>query len=110
MSQGLLEGVIDGEEAKIDATECGAEPFAAAIAANLANPSLEVAPHWTDPLKARDDVLVKQGNVKDALAKHDDALNYAPTWKELKEVREAAAKQKNRSAAMRTTPESRAHG
>jgi predicted negative regulator of RcsB-dependent stress response len=38
------------------------------------------------------DVLVKQGNTKDALAKYDEALKYAPNWKQLKESRDAAAK------------------
>jgi tetratricopeptide (TPR) repeat protein len=35
-------------------------------------------PNWADPLKACGDVLVKQGNTKDALAKYDEALKYAP--------------------------------
>ena len=39
-------------------------------------------------------MLVKQGKIKDALAKYDEALKYAPNWKQLKDVREAAAKQK----------------
>jgi hypothetical protein len=43
-------------------------------------------------LKAWGDVLVKQGNAKDALAKYDEALKYAPNWKELKDVREALTK------------------
>jgi len=51
-------------------------------------------PHWADPLKAWGDVLVKQGKIKEALAKYDEALKYAPNWKQLKEAREAAAKQK----------------
>jgi predicted negative regulator of RcsB-dependent stress response len=38
------------------------------------------------------DVLVKQGNAKEALAKYGEALKYAPNWKELKGVREALAK------------------
>jgi tetratricopeptide (TPR) repeat protein len=52
-------------------------------------------PHWADPLKAWGDVLVKQGKTKDALVKYDNALKYAPNWKQLKEAREAAAKQKS---------------
>jgi tetratricopeptide (TPR) repeat protein len=51
-------------------------------------------PHWADPLKAWGDVLLKQGDRKQALAKYDEALKYAPNWKQLKEAREAAAKQK----------------
>jgi Tetratricopeptide repeat len=47
-----------------------------------------------DLLKAWGDVLAKQGNSKDALAKYDEALKYAPNWKQLKEAREALAKQK----------------
>jgi tetratricopeptide (TPR) repeat protein len=52
-------------------------------------------PHWADPLKAWGDVLVKMGNPKEALAKYDEALKYAPNWKQLKEAREAAAKRKS---------------
>jgi DNA-directed RNA polymerase specialized sigma24 family protein len=49
-------------------------------------------PHWADPLKAWGDVLVKQGKNKEALERYDEALQYAPNWKQLKEAREAAAK------------------
>jgi len=52
-------------------------------------------PRFADPLKAWGDVLMKQGNMKDALAKYDKALKYAPNWKQLKEAREAVAKQKS---------------
>ena len=51
-------------------------------------------PNWADPLKAWGDVLLKQNQPKDALAKYDEALKYAPKWKQLKEAREAAAKLK----------------
>ena len=40
-------------------------------------------------------MLLKQGNTKEALAKYDEALKYAPNRKELKEAREAAAKSAN---------------
>jgi len=50
--------------------------------------------HWADPLKTWGDVLAKQGRTKDALAKYDEALKYAPNWKQLKEAREALAKLK----------------
>jgi tetratricopeptide (TPR) repeat protein len=50
------------------------------------------SPHWADPLKAWGDVLVKQGNTKDALAKYDEALKYAPNWMQLKEARDTLAK------------------
>jgi tetratricopeptide (TPR) repeat protein len=52
-------------------------------------------PHWADPLKYWGDVLMKQGNAKEALVKYDEALKYAPNWKQLKEAREAAAKLKS---------------
>jgi hypothetical protein len=41
-------------------------------------------------------VLAKQGGKpREALAKYDIALKYAPNWKQLKEAREALAKQKS---------------
>lgn len=49
-------------------------------------------PHWADPLKVWGDVLVKHGKFSDALAKYDEALKYAPNWKQLKVAREALAK------------------
>jgi tetratricopeptide (TPR) repeat protein len=49
-------------------------------------------PHWADPLKAWGDVLMKQGKTKESLVKYDEALKYAPNWKELREAREALAK------------------
>jgi tetratricopeptide (TPR) repeat protein len=52
-------------------------------------------PHWADPLKAWGDVLAKQGNTKEALAKYEAALKFAPNWKQLKDAREAVAKQKS---------------
>jgi len=55
----------------------------------------EKGPHFADPLKAFGDVLVKQDRPREALTKYDEALKYAPNWKELKEAREAAAKQKS---------------
>lgn len=39
-------------------------------------------------------MLAKQGHRKEALVKYDEALKYAPSWKQLKEAREAVAKQK----------------
>ncbi len=52
-------------------------------------------PHFADPLKGWGDVLVKQGHPKDALAKYDEALEYAPSWLALKQARDAAAKQRD---------------
>jgi tetratricopeptide (TPR) repeat protein len=49
-------------------------------------------PHWADPLKVLGDLLAKQGNAKDALAKYDEAIQYAPNWKELRAAREALTK------------------
>jgi hypothetical protein len=40
-------------------------------------------------------MLVKQGHPQEALAKYDEALKYAPNWKQLKEARDAVAKQKS---------------
>jgi tetratricopeptide (TPR) repeat protein len=51
-------------------------------------------PHWADPLKAWGDVLAKQDRLKDALAKYDEALKFAPNWVALKDARDAAAKHK----------------
>ncbi|HEY6454989.1 MAG TPA: hypothetical protein VIY90_06845 [Steroidobacteraceae bacterium] len=48
--------------------------------------------HFADALKGWGDALVRQGHAKKALAKYDEALHYAPNWKELKEARAAAAK------------------
>jgi hypothetical protein len=33
--------------------------------------------------------------MKEALVKYDEAIKYAPNWKQLKEAREAAPKQKS---------------
>jgi tetratricopeptide (TPR) repeat protein len=51
-------------------------------------------PRSADPLKRWGDLLLSQGNIKDALAKYDEALKYAPNWKQLKDARDALAKQK----------------
>jgi tetratricopeptide (TPR) repeat protein len=78
MAEGLLEGVIgaDAEKAESEAPNAptGAEAF---------------------PLKAWADELIKQGKIQEALAKYDEALKYAPNWKQLKEVRETLAKQRS---------------
>jgi tetratricopeptide (TPR) repeat protein len=52
-------------------------------------------PHFADPLKGWGDALARQGQWSSALAKYDEALEYAPNWKELKAARAAAAKQKS---------------
>jgi tetratricopeptide (TPR) repeat protein len=49
------------------------------------------APHFADPLKAWGDLLAREGRWKEALAKYDAALKFAPAWTELHEARNAAA-------------------
>jgi tetratricopeptide (TPR) repeat protein len=56
--------------------------------------SHHAGPHFADALKGWGDALARQGQAKAALAKYDEALQYAPDWKELKETREAVAKKK----------------
>ncbi len=53
-----------------------------------------LSPHDGDAWKLWGDVLAKQGHGKEALTKYDEALKYAPHWKQLHEAREATAKQK----------------
>ena len=62
-----------------------------AASADLAAASAK-APHYADPLKAWGDLLAKEGRWKDALAKYDSALKYAPAWAELRQTRDAAAR------------------
>jgi len=50
------------------------------------------APHYADPLKAWGDLKAREGRWKEALAKYDQALKYAPAWRELHQAREAAAR------------------
>jgi hypothetical protein len=38
-------------------------------------------------------VLIKQGHGKEALAKYDEALQYAPRWAALEQAREVAGKE-----------------
>ena len=49
------------------------------------------APHFADPLKAWGDLLMHEGRVGDALARYDEALQYAPAWTALHQARDAAA-------------------
>jgi tetratricopeptide (TPR) repeat protein len=65
----------------------------AGAAAKLADANIR-GPHWADPLKVWGDLLAKQAKTKDALTKYDEALKYAPNWKQLKEARNLIAKQK----------------
>jgi tetratricopeptide (TPR) repeat protein len=63
----------------------------AAAAAKLKDANLR-GPHWADPLKVWGDVLFKQHRTKEALAKYNAALRYAPNWKQLEEAINVANK------------------
>lgn len=49
-----------------------------------------VSPRFADPLTGWGDALARQGDWKAALAKYDEALKYAPAWRELNQARDAA--------------------
>ncbi|HLZ85280.1 MAG TPA: tetratricopeptide repeat protein [Caulobacteraceae bacterium] len=49
------------------------------------------APHFADPLKAWGDLLAREGRWRQALAKYDQALAYAPAWAELRQAQAVAA-------------------
>jgi hypothetical protein len=53
------------------------------------------APHWADPWKAWGDVLAREGRWREALAKYDESLKYAPVWAELHQARDAAARHRS---------------
>jgi len=63
----------------------------AAATADLAAANAR-SPHWADSLKAWGDLLAREGRWKDALAKYDGALKYAPAWAALRQARAAAAR------------------
>jgi Flp pilus assembly protein TadD len=54
-----------------------------------ASQSATLSPHDGDAWKLWGDVLAKQGHAKEALAKYDEALKFAPKWKQLREARAA---------------------
>ena len=56
--------------------------------------SSRLGSHFADPLKGWGNVLMKQGKIGGALAKYNEALKYAPNWKQLKDAREKALKMK----------------
>jgi tetratricopeptide (TPR) repeat protein len=58
-------------------------------AADLAA-SHEKAPHFADPLKSWGDLLAQQGKWRDAKAKYEAALAFAPNWSELHAAADAA--------------------
>jgi len=66
MREGLLDRVIGGEEEKIDPTEAGAEPFAAAIAANLSSHDPQVATETAAFLREQTELLRAQKKNIDA--------------------------------------------
>jgi tetratricopeptide (TPR) repeat protein len=60
MAEGLLDGVLGGEERKIDSSEGGLEPIIAAVAANLADQSSEVAAETAAMFRKQTEVLEVQ--------------------------------------------------
>jgi hypothetical protein len=48
-----------------------------------------------DPLKGWANLLAKPCRGKEAPAKYDEALKFAPNWKQVHEAREAVTKQKS---------------
>jgi tetratricopeptide (TPR) repeat protein len=60
MAEGLLEGVLGGEEEKIDPTVAGTEPIVAAVAANLASQHSGVAADTSAMFRKQTEVLELQ--------------------------------------------------
>ena len=60
MAEGLLEGVLGGEEEKIDPTVSGTEPIVAGVAASLASQSSEVAADTSAMFRKQTEVLEVQ--------------------------------------------------
>jgi tetratricopeptide (TPR) repeat protein len=52
----------------------------------------QLSQYHADAWKLWGDALARQNQRKQALAKYEEALKYAPNWKQLKEMREALAK------------------
>jgi tetratricopeptide (TPR) repeat protein len=75
----------DRGQARLDRGELATALTDATQAATLSR-------HDGDAWKLWGDVLAKQGKTKEALAKYDEALKYAPHWKQLQDAREAVAK------------------
>jgi tetratricopeptide (TPR) repeat protein len=86
MAPKLPQVYIDRGQARLDRAELDGALADASEAATL-------SPHDGDAWKLWGDVLAKQGHAMEALAKYDEALKYAPQWKQLQEAREAAGKQ-----------------
>jgi hypothetical protein len=49
----------------------------------------------SDAGKPWGDALAKQDSTREALAKYDEVLKFAPNWRQLHEAREAAMRQKS---------------
>jgi tetratricopeptide (TPR) repeat protein len=49
------------------------------------------SPHFADPFKLYGDLLAREGRWKEALAKYNEALKYAPNWPQLHQARDLAA-------------------
>ena len=84
----LPQAYVDRGHARLDRGDLAGALADAAEAAKL-------SPHDGDAWKLWGDVLAKQGTRKEALVKYDEALKYAPNWKQLKEARDAAPTQKS---------------
>lgn len=57
MAEGLLDGVLGGEEEKVDASESGTEPIVAAVAANLASQNPQVTAETAAMFRKQTEVL-----------------------------------------------------
>ena len=90
MAEGLLGGVLGGQDEKLEVEGpealAGADGFAAAIAARLSASDPEAARDTSTFLKKQAQLLETQHKT---LGKYDEALKYAPNWAALKEAREA---------------------
>ena len=73
---------IDRGQARLDRGDLAGALASASQAATL-------SPHDGDAWTLWGDVLAKQGHAKEALAKYDEALKFAPKWKHLQEARAA---------------------
>ncbi len=85
MAPKLPQVYIDRGQARLDRGEVAAALADAAQATAL-------SPHDGDAWKLWGDVLAKQGHAKEAVAKYDEALKYAPHWANLKDARRETAK------------------
>jgi tetratricopeptide (TPR) repeat protein len=87
MAPKLPQAYTDRGHARLDRGDLAGALSDATQAATL-------SPHDGDAWKLWGDVLAKQGKTKETLAKYDEALKYAPHWKQLQEARETVAKQR----------------